>query len=201
VQRAQRFWRDWHEALPEVTAAFGDGEPSRVEAQLCELVGALHPDLHFSVDEGQVAYYALVVSGQEDPALRPVTDAWKAAAPPDTMVWEYHDSVPPVPDPMAVTVNLGARRIPLADVRVFAQVDGDLVDLAVYHPAFAELDEKARTALTFLPLDATLGERLAAQRLRRVESTTTEPAHAITLLQLRDLVTGLGGDSNVGAAG
>ncbi|MGI6869997.1 hypothetical protein [Amycolatopsis sp. 3B14] len=193
VAAAERFWRRWAEMLPEISAALGDREPQRVEGELAAAVAELHPHLHVSLERGQRAIYALVVSGQEDPALRPFTDAWKAAAPPEDAIWEYHDSVPPVPDPTGVTVNLGTRSVALADVRVAAQVDEaeGVVDVAVHHPLLGELDAAARSAMTFLPLDATLGERLAAERLRRVETAETEPAGAITLLELRDLVRGL----------
>jgi hypothetical protein len=187
---AERFWCGWQEMLPEVASALGDREPGRVENQLCQLVADLHPRLHFAIERGQRSIYALVVSGQEDPELRPYTDAWRAAAPPDDAIWEFHDSVPPVPDPTLVTVNLGAHRIALADVRVVAQVDEDagVVDVAVHHPAMADLEPASRSAITFLPLDATLGERLAAERLRRVETAVTEPTGTIGLLELRDLV-------------
>ena len=197
---AERFWCGWQEMLPEVAAALGDREPGRVENQLCDLVADLHPDLHFALERGQRAIYALVVTGQEDPRLRPVTDAWRAAAPAEDAIWEYHDSVPPVPDPTQVTVNLGEHRIRLADVRVVAQVDHDegVVDVAVHHPALAELEPSARSAMTYLPLDAALGERLAARRLRRVETAETEPAGTIGLLELRDLVHGLEQPRTVG---
>jgi hypothetical protein len=187
---AERFWCGWQDLLPEVSAALGDREPNRVEDQLCRLVGELHPRLHFAIERGQRSIYALVVSGQEDPELRPYTDAWKAAAPPDDAIWEFHDSVPPVPDPTLVTVNLGPHKIALADVRVVAQVDDDagVVDVAVHHPAMGELAPEARNAMTFLPLDATLGERLAGERLRRVETAVAEPEGTIGLLELRDLV-------------
>jgi hypothetical protein len=190
---AERFWCGWQEMLPEVASALGDREPGRVENQLCELVGDLHPDLHFALERGQRAIYGLVLSGQEDPRLRPYTDAWKAAAPPEDAIWEYHDAVPPVPDPTEVTVNLGAHRIRLADVRVVAQVDeaAGVVDVAVHHPAMAELDPPARSAMTYLPLDAALGERLAGERLRRVETAETEPADTIGLLELRTIVRDL----------
>jgi hypothetical protein len=190
---AERFWGKWWELLPEVAAALGDREPHRVENQLCQLVARLHPGLHFTIDRGHKSIYALVVSGQEDPRLRPYTDAWKAAAPPDDAIWEYHDSVPPVPDPTKVTVNLGQHRIALADVRVVAQVDeaAGVVDVAVHHPTMGELEPAARSAMTFLPLDATLGERLAGERLRRVETAVAEPNGTIGLLELRDLVRNL----------
>jgi hypothetical protein len=195
---AERFWGSWYEMLPEIAAALGDREPQRVENQLCDLVAELHPELHFSLDRGQRAIYALVLSGQEDPRLRPYTDAWREAAPPDDAIWEFHDSVPPVPDPTEVTVNLGEHRIPLKDIRVVAQVDGDVVDVAVYHPEMAALAPAARDAMTYLPLDAALGERLAAERLRRVETATTEPEDTIGLLELRTIVRDLAGTENVG---
>lgn len=200
---AERFWCGWQEMLPEIAAALGDREPNRVENQLCQLVADLHPDLHFALERGQRAIYALVVSGQEDPRLRPYTDAWRAAAPPEDAIWEYHDSVPPVPDPTLVTVNLGAHRIPLGEVRVVAQVDhaAGVVDVAVHHPAMAALEPAARSAMTYLPLDAALGERLAAERLRRVETAESEPADTIGLLELRTLVRELAGSENVGGDG
>jgi hypothetical protein len=190
VEAAHRFWARWDALLPEISAALGDREPSRVEHALCDAVAAVHPELHFSLDRGQQAVYALVVSGQEDPALRPYTDAWKATAPDNDVLWEFHDSVPAVPDPDGVTVNLAGHRINLADFRLAAQVDeaAGVVDVAVYHPSLSELDEPGRSAMTFLPLDATLGERLAGERLRRVETAPNEPANAITLRQLRELV-------------
>lgn len=189
-EAAARFWERWDELLPRVSSALGDRAPHRIEHELSEAVSAVHPDLHFSVDRGQRAVYSLVVSGQEAPELRPYTDAWKAAAPPDDVIWEYHDSVPAVPDPDGVTVNLSGHRISLADIRVVALVDEaeGVVDVAVYHPALSELDENGRSAMTFLPLDATLGERLAGERLRRVETALRPPLNAITLRELREMV-------------
>lgn len=200
---AAAFWKGWYELLPEVSAALGDREPHRVEHDLCQLVEALHPRLHFALERGRQAIYALVLSGQEDPELRPYTDAWKAAGPQDDAIWEYHDSVPPVPDPTEVTVNVGGRRVSLADVRIVAQIDEDVVDVAVYHPAFTDLDEAARTALTFLPLDAALGERVAAERLRRVETAESEPEGTVGLVEFRDLVRTLPErpDESVGTSG
>ncbi|MFD5827149.1 hypothetical protein [Lentzea sp. NPDC060358] len=194
-EAAQRFWERWFELVPVVSAALGDGEPHRVEDELTELVAGLHPDLVFSLEQGHMAMYALVVTGQEDPRLRPYTDAWIAAAPPADMVWEFHDSVPPVPDPTEVVVNLGEVRMRLGDYRVVAQVDGDVVDVAVYHPALAELSDQQRQTMTFLPLDVTLGERLAGERLRRVETAQLEPEGTISLLELRSLVRELAGRS------
>lgn len=194
AEAAAAFWQEWFELLPTVSAALGDGEPYRVEGDLGAMVAAVHPDLEFSLERGHRAIYALVITGREDPKLRPYTDAWIAAAPAEDMIWEYHDSVPAVPDPTLVTINLGPRRLRLADVRVVAQVSDGLVDVAVYHPGFADLDDKARQTMTFLPLDVTLGERLAGERLGRVETASAEPEGTIGLLELRDLVRAIAAD-------
>lgn len=190
---AARFWRRWAALGPEISAALGDKEPQRFEHVLSESVADLHPDLNFAIELGQRAVYALVISGQEDPALRPYTDAWIAAAPEQDAIWEFHDSVPPVPDPTEVTVNLGPVSVALREVRVVAQVDEaeGVVDVAVHHPQMPSLREAALSAMTYLPLDATLGERLAARRLRRVETAVEEPASTIGLLEFRDLVRGM----------
>lgn len=190
---AREFWQRWAELLPDVSAALGDREPQRVEHLMCAAVALLHPRLHFSLEEGQRAMYALVLSGQEDPGLRPYTDAWLAAAPAEDTMWEYHDSVPPVPDPTGVTVNLGEHRIALAEVRVAATVDAErgVVDVDVHHALLGELNEASRSMLTFLPLDAALGERAAAECLRRVETAAAEPPDSMGLLELREVVDGL----------
>ncbi|CAM05351.1 hypothetical protein A8924_6526 [Saccharopolyspora erythraea NRRL 2338] len=196
--RAEEFWRRWDDMLPEVSAALGDSVPHRVDHQLAELAAAVHPHLTISIERGETAVYALVLTSQADPELRPYTDAWIAAAPAADSLFEYHDSIPPVPDPTEVTVNLRGEKYALADVRVAPQVDEaeGLVDVAVYHPGFAGLEGEARAALTFLPLDAALGERLAADRIGRVETADNEPQGAIGLLEFRDLVRALDdGDS------
>ncbi|GAB3685528.1 hypothetical protein [Saccharopolyspora tripterygii] len=193
AERAAAFWQWWDDNLPEIASALGDSEPQRIEALVADAVAAVHPDLTFSLEHGEKAAYALVISSQADPELRPRTDAWMAAAPAADTLFEYHDAVPAVPDPTEVTVNLRGEKYPLEEVRIAAQVDEaeGLVDVAVYHPGFHKLDDSARRALTFLPLDAALGERLAADRLGRVETAEAEPADAIGLLELRELVTDL----------
>ena len=197
--RAKTFWRRWQELLPELSAALGEGDLQRMDHQLSEAVAIVHPELTFSVERGTEAVYALVISSRADPELRARTDAWMAEAPPADSMWEYHDAVPAVPDPTQVTINLREQKYALAEVRLAPQVDEaeGLVDVAVYHPGFRGLDEAAKNALTFLPLDAALGERLAADRLGRVETADDEPRGSIGLLEFRDLVRRLDGESAV----
>lgn len=191
--RAATFWRRWRELLPEVSSALGEGLPHRVEPLIAEALAEVHPGLEFSLERGNDAVYALVVSARGDPQLRPCTDAWMAAAPAPDATWEYHDAVPAVPDPAQVTLNLRGQSYALAQMRVAARIDRGrgLVDVEVFHPGFAGLDEAATAALTFMPLDAALGERLAADRIGRVDTVAEPPAQAVGLGEFRDLVRDL----------
>src|SRR5699024_1260856 len=139
-ERAAEFWRRWDELLPEITSALADGQPQRVETLVTDLVHRVHPNLICSLETGGNAAYALVVTGEGDPELRGYTDAWMRAAPAPDAAWEYHDSVPPVPDPTQVTVNVGEAPYTLSEVRVVAQVDepAGVVDVALHHPGFAD---------------------------------------------------------------
>lgn len=188
--RVAEFWQRWYELLPEVTSALADGQQQRVEPLVADLVARLHPKLIFSFERGEQAQYALVVSGEADPELRSLTDAWKCAAPAPDQAWEYHDAVPAVPDPAEVTVNIGDAAFAVAEVRVVAQPDeaAGVVDVALYHPRFADFGEQQRTGLALLVLDATLGERLAADRLGRIETAEIEPTSTVELTRLRELV-------------
>src|SRR5690625_3803268 len=146
AQRAAGFWRRWGELQPEVSAALGDGEPQRVDHVLAEAIAAVHPSLVISIERGTDAVYALVVSAQADPRLRVYTDAWMAGAPRPDSTWEFHDAIPPVPDPTQVTLSLRGEKYRLGEVRVAPQVDSaaGLIDVAVHHPGFSGLDEAAK---------------------------------------------------------
>lgn len=203
--RAAVFWQRWDELLPEITSALADGRPQHVEPLVSDLVRQVHPNLGFSFERGLRATYALVVSGEADPELRPYTDAWMRAAPPEDQAWEYHDAIPPVPDPMEVTVHLGDTPYALADMRVVAQVDSaaGVIDVAVHHPGFTGLEEPSRTALALMALDAALGERRAADRLGRIETAEFPPESTIDLARLRELaeeLEGTGADPGQGGA-
>ncbi|WP_461144086.1 hypothetical protein [Salinifilum aidingensis] len=203
--RAAAFWQRWDELLPEITSALADGHPQHVEPLVSDLVQRVHPKLGFSLEHGSRATYALVVSGEADPELRPYTDAWMRAAPEPDQAWEYHDAIPPVPDPMQVTVHVRETPYALADVRVVTQVDSaaGVIDVAVHHPGFAEAEERSRTALALMALDAALGERLAADRLGRIETAELPPESTVDLARLRELAEGMertGADPGHGGA-
>lgn len=199
------FWRRWARLRPAVEAALETGELHAVEPRVAAAVAGLHRRLGWSLAGGSGPCsgpgggsgggdlderYVLVVTGEGDTELRELTDAWLAAAPPDAG-WEYHDAAQPLEDPSEVMLGIGELQVELADVRVRALPDGEVLHVAVFHPALAQLAGQDRDALSFVALDTALGERLVERRIGCVEPVEAEPAETMDLMRLRGLVVAM----------
>ncbi|HEY0637932.1 MAG TPA: hypothetical protein VGD67_09815 [Pseudonocardiaceae bacterium] len=182
------FWRRWERLRPAVTDALEDGEVHLVEARLAAAVARMHPRLGWSLSGGRGEPCALVITGEGDVALREITDAWLAAAPTGDG-WTYHDAAQAMENPADFTLDVGEHRVALADVRIGALVDGEIVHVAVHHPVMPWLSAGDRDALSFVALDTALGERVVEERIGYVEPVDTEPPGAVDLLGLRAIVT------------
>ena len=184
------FWQWWvDEGRSRAVAVFDErADPRPVADDLVPRLRAIHHELDFETGTGHAARHVLVVTPAGDPELRELAERWLAAAPPVDDAFEYDTWRRPVADPEGVAVDLGDGRLALSDVRAVLTPRGDLVDVETWHPAFADLPDQARGQITFLLLDALLGERLVERRVGAVTWTTDEPADARPLLELRDLL-------------
>jgi hypothetical protein len=190
---AEEFWRRWARLRPAVAAALDSGELHAVEPQVAAAVAGLHRRLGWSLSGGSGDpddRYVLVVTGEGDEGLRALTDAWLAAAPTDAG-WDYHDAAQALEDPSEVTLGIGELQVPLADVRVRALADGEVLHVTLFHPALAQLSGEDRDVFSFVALDTTLGERLVEGRIGCVEPVDTEPVGSIDLMALRGLITAM----------
>jgi hypothetical protein len=135
---AAAFWNRWFELLPEISAALGDREPQRVEHDLCGAIALVHPDPAFLSRARATGHLRAGGDRPRGTGIAAVHRRLARRSAPEDAIWEYHDSVPPVPDPAQVTVNLGEHRISLADVRVAAQADEaeSAVDVTVHGAGF-----------------------------------------------------------------
>jgi len=191
------FWQRWEQLRPTVGLALDSGELHAVEPRVAAAVAGLHRRLGWSLAGGSgdagdntAERHVLVVTGEGDEELRELTDAWLAAAPSDPG-WEYHDAAQPLEDPGEVVLGIGELQVALADVRVRALADGEVLHVAVFHPSLAELAGEDRDVLSIVALDTTLGERLVERRIGCVEPVDVEPAQAMDLMGLRGLVVAL----------
>ena len=163
------FWSWWAaEGKTKATATFdGAGEDiQRLGADIARRVDAIDPGLAFETGAGSSARHMCVVTAAGDPDLRDVARRWLSAAPVPDDAFEYADVRQPVREPAGVRIVFGGAEVDLASAVVLAEPsDPDSpattrVDVSVWHPAFPDLPDDARGQITFLFLDALLGEEV-----------------------------------------
>jgi Family of unknown function (DUF695) len=149
-------------------------------------------ELGWELAAGEVSEHVLVVRSEGEPESRAVARRVVLAAPDADTTWSYVDTRPPVPDPESVVVAVGdLQDVDFARVQVTARVDSGRFDVQVHHPAFADLPEEGRALVTFLALDATLGEVDTELWLGEVTPVEFPPLDGFGLTALRSVVQDL----------
>jgi hypothetical protein len=189
IEAIRRFWAWWQTEGNEQTAlAIADQDPQRMVATLSKQVKAINDGLAWELGPGTENTHVLVVSSEGDPQLRGVARRWRRAAPVPDGLWEYSDTRLPVAEPAGVTLTLGEINIDLASATAWARVSGADLDLVVYHPAFAALEEQERRLAALLLLQTVLGESAVETWLGSVETAVEEPLDPVPLIGLRAVV-------------
>ena len=192
------FWAWWvGEGRARAAAVFDgedDGGRRALGAELADRVGAIGP-VDFETGAGRSARHLLVVSAGGNPDLRPLVARWLAAAPPADDAFEYADTRQPVHDPSDLAIDLGdGRDVDVASAVVATTVSGATVHVAVWHPAFGDLPDRARAQITFLFLDALLGEDVVERHVGEV-TVGVDGRPTVPLLDLPAVVAAARGEA------
>lgn len=173
----------------------GGGSPEELEA-LAQDVGArveaIGP-LAFETGAGRSARHVLVLTAAGDPDLREVTRRWLAAAPAADDAFEYAIWRQPVPEAGALVIEYGEWPVALGEAAARLVVDDGRVHVEVFHPRFAQMPDDDRGQVTFLFLDALIGEQAVEELVGEVAWSTTRPDDAVALTELPAVVQRLGG--------
>jgi hypothetical protein len=184
------FW-DWWVAEGRASAdrhLAGRPEPEEFAEAMTAHVRELG-ELSWELAAGEVSRHLLVITSEGDPEGRAVARRVVLTAPDADATWSYVDARPPVPDPESVVVSVGdLQDIDLARVQVTARMESGRFDVQVHHPAFADLPEDGRAMVTFLALDAALGEVDTELWLREVTPVEFPPLDGFGLAALRTVV-------------
>lgn len=185
------FWARWPGLRPRLDDAIAQRDFGSLPDEISALVHAIDPHLEWELGPGQLgAQHAFTLSAAGNAALRHLTERWLSDAPQPDETWEFHPARQPR---RGFGLELGGHRFAHEDVQVGFQVDESVerIHLALHHPAFAELDDNARTTVAFLTLDGWLGEDGVERWLGHIEVALTPPEGATTLDALGAAVTQL----------
>lgn len=178
-QAIAAFWSWWNGAGPQRA-----GQEDEITAR----VAAIDPGLQWEIGPGGASRHLLVVSAAGDPALRAPARAWLAAAPPADATWAYADLRQPLPDAAETVLDVAGRRVDLGGFVVAAHRGNTAIDVAVQHPAFMDIGEEDAAQLTYLALDAYLGEEAVETWIGTVTWPGEPPLDAFPLRHLGSVV-------------
>ena len=154
----------------------------------------MHEGLAWELAAGSRAQHLLVLSPEGDPELRPIAHRWLRSAPPADADWEYAAARQAVAEPEQIMLGIEQVELSFGDIRVGARREGTRVDVDVYHPAFAEVEEPVRRQVAYLALDAALGEDDVEAWVGEVTTSAQPPLEGFGLRGLRAVVRDLRDD-------
>jgi hypothetical protein len=184
------FWEWWTNEGRFLAERSIDGgiDPDAFARTMADKVHTLG-ELAWELSAGEVSQHVLVITPEGDAAARPLARRVVLAAPEADETWSYVDTRPPVPDPEAVVLQTNETLdIVLSQVSVTARLNDGRFDVQVHHPVFPDLPAEARGQITFLALDATLGEVDTELWLGEVVPVEFEPLDGFGLNALRSVV-------------
>ncbi|MFN8189428.1 MAG: DUF695 domain-containing protein [Nocardioidaceae bacterium] len=192
AQGIDAFWAWWAAAgAAQTSAAIADRAPDRMVDELSRRVNGIHPGLAWELASGRRAQHVLVVSPEGNPDLRSAARRWLRAAPEPDATWEYADARQPVPDLDDIRLSLGKQTVCFGDTLVTARRVGHHFDVTVHHPVFEEIPVEAQLQITYLALDAALGEVDVETWIGEIEPAALAPLDAFPLHHLSRLVADL----------
>jgi hypothetical protein len=192
-KRIRRFWQWWADNRLDVLSAAEAGESAypRLAAHLDPAVAELG-DVAWEFGPGDTKPWQLVLSPGGLRSVLPLTVACVDAAPDDEAV-EFLPAKPPRPDAISGQLRLASgQQIDLTRLQcsVSTSHPAEVADLVVNHPAFGSLPEEDQYAITFLALDAVLGEFAVLTRLGAIEPTTEPHAEMTPISDLQAKLRG-----------
>jgi hypothetical protein len=101
-------------------------------------------------------------------------------------------SRPPLADLDSTSVDVSGHTFALKDALVAARVEGNGLQVAVFHPDFVDLSEELRAEGSVEILIATLGEDALRVVVSQLDPATHPPIDPFGLGPLRDFVRSLG---------
>lgn len=183
------FWQWWTaEGRADAERSIeGDLAPQDFASTMAEHLDPVGP-LAWELTTGDVSQHVLVVSAEGDPERRALARRVVLAAPEADATWSYVDTRPPAADPEGIVLGSDGELIDFDRVGVSARLHGEQFDVAVHHPAYAQLPAEARERITVLALDAALGESGTELWIGGVTASEVSPVDAFGLSALRAVV-------------
>lgn len=155
--RVENFWQWFSGNVETIQQHLDDNRHDLIGESTMEPIRDLLPefDLIFSRTDEDTYSFTLSPNGNID--LRFMAEYWLSRSP-AIEGWKFYSSRQPGRD-KEYTIDVNGNEFPSLDARVRLDVDEEkeLIDIAIWHPAFVD-DDDINSQVAFIFLDETLGE-------------------------------------------
>jgi hypothetical protein len=185
------FWR-WWAAIgePRLTAAIANGDYGDLADHVSLRVAAIHPELQWETSKGGSSQHALCVTAAGVAELRPLAERWFRAAPLATEMWDFSPGRQRDPSVLTSILEFSGVKVELGVARVSIHVDDErqLLEVKVFHPAFAVLGNDGSRQVTYLLLDWLLGEDDVERWVGEIATVLDDPPDSVPVDALLEVV-------------
>jgi hypothetical protein len=189
-QRADAFWAWFATEAPRFAEEIDARRGAALHPVVSAKVEEFFPGFAWSFGPGEgEATHSFTLSGEGNPHRQFLAAFWQSAAP-KIAGWVFYGAKQPVRDISHLRLEIGERSFDPLAFWLVPRLDEahERVNLRVFHPAFAELDERMRWTVIFLYLDEVLGEIGTQNWIGEIEPGDEHLADAMPLRELPSFI-------------
>jgi len=190
--RVQLFWEWYAEVGPRFLATIDAGKCPSLAPEVSAKVDELLPGFAWVFGPGANRVgHSFTLSGEGDIHRQLLTIYWHSQAP-TLPNWTFY----PARQPDGLTgkcIELGAQRFDPVEFWLTPSVDreNERVDITVWHPLFAKMEDQQKWTILFLFLDEIMGEYGTGQWIGKINLGSNQLADSIPIEELSQFLSKL----------
>jgi hypothetical protein len=202
-QCAREFWHWWEQNAASFANDIERGNASDWSGVLSARIASVHPELGWETGPGRKSAHHLALTAEGNPELRIVAERVLSRSPQPDAHWEYYaarqrasgDPIRRVEFDDGLEVDYGLIAATASHDELWEELN-----ITLFHPVFAELDEARAGNIAFLFLDTLVGEDDVERWIGDVKTVRARPDNALTAVELRVRVDELAAEGASGNA-
>jgi hypothetical protein len=158
--RVQDFWRWYADVAARFYQTIENKDSAALEPEVSAKISELLPRFAWVFGPGpNDSGHSFTLTGEGNLHLQFLTEYWMKQAP-VLEGWTFYSSRQPSTDLEGWRIEIGGQRFDPREFWLSSSLDQELqqIDITVWHPLFAKLEEKDRWTVLFLVHDEALGE-------------------------------------------
>lgn len=187
--RVAAFWGWFETVAPRFYDTIEAGECHALASEVSRKVSDLLPGLSWVFGPGaDGAGHSFTLSAEGIASRRFLTEYWLSQAP-TLEGWTFYDARQPG-SISGKSISIRDRTYAAAEVWLTPKInaEGQKIDITIWHPNFAELEQNQQHTILFLWLDEALGERGTSRWVGEIRISDQELKGAMPIGEFRDFV-------------